>query len=345
MNYIKEKINPEKSFDLAGLITLSLRLVAGWTYFSAFWRRIILTDKLNPELPGYIGEKFNHFLPNALGIKPLIGFLVSHPDWLWWAMVVFTIIEGIVGLLFMLGLFTRMMSIGILSLAFGILLGSGWIGTTCLDEWQIGILGIAAGFTIFLSGGGIFSIDNLLFVKNKKITTKKWFAWLASGELPLSKQYLKQLAFTGAMLILFVSLSTNQIFHGGIWGTLHNKSVKPDIEISNVFVTDKNLNFTVFRTEGVDVYGSFLIEIALSNQNGEKKIALNSDDLANFPAENISNHFVTKVKPGKHSLIIPLGGKADITIPFEKPEGLSPGTYKLVLTDVSGIFWTTDIVL
>jgi len=52
--------------DDAGLLTLALRLVIGWTYFSAFWRRTILADKLDPEAAGYIGEKFNHFLPNAL---------------------------------------------------------------------------------------------------------------------------------------------------------------------------------------------------------------------------------------------------------------------------------------
>ena len=148
-------------YSLSGTFTLALRLVVGWTYFSAFWRRLILENKLNPDVSGYIGEKFNHFLPNALGIKPMIEYLVSNPDTLWWAMVIFTIIEGVVGLLYMLGFFTRLMSIGVFSLAFGILLGSGWLGTTCLDEWQIGILGVSAGFTIFLSGGGKYSLDYL----------------------------------------------------------------------------------------------------------------------------------------------------------------------------------------
>jgi thiosulfate dehydrogenase [quinone] large subunit len=58
----------------ADLFTLSIRLVIGWTYFSAFWRRLVLENKLDPEQAGYIGEKFNHFLPNASGIKPLIEF-------------------------------------------------------------------------------------------------------------------------------------------------------------------------------------------------------------------------------------------------------------------------------
>ena len=151
-----------RAYILAGLFTLSLRLVVGWTYFSAFWRRLVLENKLIPDSAGYIGEKFNHFLPNSIGIRPVIEYLVSTPDMLWWAMVIFTLVEGIVGLLYMLGFFTRLMSIGVFSLATGILLGSGWLGTTCLDEWQIGILGVAAGFTIFLSGGGKYSVDHLI---------------------------------------------------------------------------------------------------------------------------------------------------------------------------------------
>ena len=59
---------------LAGTITLGLRLVVGWTYFSAFWRRLVLDNKLD-DGAGYVGEKFNHFLPNALLIKPFIAFL------------------------------------------------------------------------------------------------------------------------------------------------------------------------------------------------------------------------------------------------------------------------------
>ena len=104
-------------YSLSGTFTLALRLVVGWTYFSAFWRRLILENKLNPDVSGYIGEKFNHFLPNALGIKPMIEYLVSNPDTLWWAMVISTIIEAIVGLFIMLGLMTRLMSVGVLALA------------------------------------------------------------------------------------------------------------------------------------------------------------------------------------------------------------------------------------
>jgi uncharacterized membrane protein YphA (DoxX/SURF4 family) len=337
-----KNIHSNQSYNMAGLFTLSIRLVIGWTYFSAFWRRLILENKLIQDEAGYIGEKFNHFLPNALGIKPIIEYLVTHPDALWWSMVIFTIIEAVVGLLIMLGFFTRLMSIGIFSLAMGILLGSGWIGTTCLDEWQIGVLGIACGFTLFLSGSGSYSLDNYFINKNYGFTKTKWFSWLGSGNLPITN--FKPIVLVISLLILSLTLYTNQYFHGGVFGKLHNKSVKPKVEISDAVIKNDALQFQVYRTEGVDVYGSFLIGIQLKSEQGEIIFDLKGADLAKFPKTDIANIYVTKVKPGKHSLIIPLGAKAILNIDltnYQLPENTN---YTLTLTDISGTEWTSKVV-
>ncbi|HLV15452.1 MAG TPA: TQO small subunit DoxD [Xanthomarina sp.] len=337
MKYFTDK----QSFNMTGLFTLSIRLVIGWTYFSAFWRRLVLENKLNPEEAGYIGEKFNHFLPNALGIKPLIEYLVSNPETLWWHMVAFTIIEGIVGLFIMFGLFTRLMSIGVFFLAMGILLGSGWIGTTCLDEWQIGVLGIASGFALFLSGSGYYSMDKFFMDRKFKFTETKWFSFLGSGILPIRN--LKQIVLIGALGIFALTLYTNQYFHGGVYGTLHNKSVKPKIELSNASIKDNNLQFEVFRVEGADVYGSFLIGIQLIDSNGNIVMEKNGADLSKFELNNINNYYVAKVKPGKHSLIIPLGAKAILTIDLKGVQYAKDETYKLKLIDISGAEWEIEI--
>lgn len=333
---------PSKAYVLAGIFTLSLRLIVGWTYFSAFWRRLVLENKLIPDATGYIGEKFNHFLPNSIGIKPIIEYLVSTPDLLWWAMVIFTLVEGIVGLLYMLGFFTRLMSIGVFSLAFGILLGSGWLGTTCLDEWQIGILGVSAGFTIFLSGGGKYSLDYLLL---PKLSKNKWLVWLTSGELPLSIKQFSKVAISGAVLLFILTLYTNQVFHNGIWGPLHNKSVKPELKISNAKIQEDILTFKVYRIEGADVYGSFLIGITLKDENGKTILQKNGEELARFPLTRIKNDYVAKVAPGKHSLIIPLGSKATLTIRSDVFMDLPKSDYELILTDISGITWKEKITV
>lgn len=336
-----ESQNLKNTYNIAGNFSLTIRLVVGWTYFSAFWRRLILADKLNPEEAGYIGEKFNHFLPNALGIKPMIEYLVSNPDILWISMYSFTIIEAIVGLFIMLGLFTRLMSVGVLLLAMGILLGAGWIGTTCLDEWQIGVLGVAAGLSLFFTGGGDFSLDKYLENKSFNFTQQKWFSFLGSGVLPLKN--IKTLVLISAISVFSLTLFTNQYFHGGVLGTLHNKSVKPKIEISNVEMANSKLKFQVYRVEGVDVYGSFLIKITLKDDEGNIIFEKNGEDLSKFKTENIFNHYVAKVKPGAHSMIIPLGSKADIQIDLTDINIDNNKMYQLILTDISGINWKVDV--
>lgn len=323
----------------AGLFTISLRWVIGWTYFSAFWRRLVLDNKLIPEEAGYIGEKFNHFLPNALGIKPIIEYLVTNPEALHTSMVIFTIIEAIVGLFIILGLFTRLMSIGVFFLAMGILLGSGWIGTTCLDEWQIGVLGVASGFVLFLTGSGAYSLDNYLMNKPYQFTSKKWYAILGSGELPIKNLAPKILVIS--VLIFGLTLFTNQYFHGGVFGRLHNKSVKPKIEISNIKASDTQLSFQLYRVEGADVYGSFLIGIQILDENNQIVKSITQEELAQFPIENITNHYVAKIKPGKHSLIIPLGAKADLTL--DLGNSILKENYRLKLIDISGIEWMAKI--
>lgn len=333
------KNNFENPATSAGIYTLALRWVIGWTYFSAFWRRLILENKLIPDEAGYIGEKFNHFLPNALGIKPIIEYLVSNPDALLYSMISFTIIEAIVGLCIILGLFTRLMSIGVMMLATGILLGSGWLGTTCLDEWQIGVLGIAGGFTIFLTGSGKYSLDKYLINRNFKFSDKKWFSFLASGILPIKN--LNRTVLVISIGIIGLTLYTNQYFHGGVYGKLHNKSVKPKVEISNIYIENSKLNFQLFRVEGADVYGSFLIGIQLLDEQNNIVKELNQTDLSKFPIENISNHYVSKIEPGKYSLVLPLGAKADLLIELSESESKQVQTIKLI--DISGIEWSENI--
>jgi len=334
-----QTINSYAAHSYAALSTMALRWVIGWTYFSAFWRRLILDNKLIPEEAGYIGEKFNHFLPNALGIKPLIEYLVSNPNELYYAMVLFTIIEAIVGLFLILGLFTRIMSLGVIFLAMGILLGSGWLGTTCLDEWQIGILGVAGGFTLFLAGSANYSLDHFMIKQNIAITHKKYFSFIASGPIDFPKRNI--LVLTISLAIAGLTLYTNQYFHGGVYGTLHNKSVRPKVGISNIKVQDSILNLQLYRVEGADVYGSFLIRIDILNNENKIVKSFDQNYLSTLNKEKIHNYYIAKIHPGKHSLVLPLGAKADIMLDIfdlKIKEG-----YQVQLTDISGITWNSPI--
>ena len=66
------------------------------------------------------------------------------------------------------------------------------------------------------------------------------------------------------------------------------------------------------------------------------------DDLSKMSLDKIQNDYVAKVKPGAHSLILPLGARA--TLFFEHNElAHLKGEYKLELIDISGAVWTASI--
>src|SRR5690606_1976865 len=153
-------------------------------------------------------------------------------------------------------------------LAMGILLGAGWLGTTCLDEWQIGVLGIAAGFTIFLSGGGRYSLDRYIVRQNLSAKWSTMFSKLGSGDLKMTTTVLRLTALSGAIFIFFLTRATKQYFHGGVWGKLHNLSVRPHVTITDGQIHENQLAFTVFRDQGADVYGSFLIAVRVKDEQG-----------------------------------------------------------------------------
>lgn len=253
-------------------------------------------------------------------------------------MIAFTMVEALVGLCLMVGLFTRTMGASAMLLAFAILLGAGWLGTTCLDEWQIGILGVASGAAFMLGGGGEYSVDALLSRKGSSFTRSKRFTLLASGELKVRKS----IVVTAAAAVLSMTLVTNQYFHGGVYGPLHNKSLKPVVEISDASITDGDLRFTVYRTEGVDVYGSFLVSVALLDA-GKTIFKIAGPQLSQLPKSDIINYHVAAVEPGTCGLVIPLGAKARISLrtagaAIDKNRG-----YALSLTDVSGVRWQKQV--
>lgn len=325
-------------------IPLILRLTTGWIYFSALWRRVALADKLDPETAGYIGEKFNNFLPNALGIQPVIRYMLENPDVLHANMVIFTIIEGVVGLTLIFGLMNRLAGVGATLLALSILLGAGWLGTTCLDEWQIGVFGLITGSTLAFTGAGRLSVDSWIARKNPGIAGKKWFRGLFSGNLEgvMSPARVRNLSIGVAFGLFAITLATNQIFHGGVWGTLHNQSKHPHLKLEDAHFADGELSFTAMRDKGIDTYGSFVLEARLEGADGELFHRWDQEALRNLPEEAIDNRYIAEVSTAPHGLKFPVGALAELTLPLKKGKEI-PEALHLVLEDVSGASWSVKL--
>lgn len=339
MTNTKQKHTTNFQWSLAGLLTTPIRWVVGWLFFSAFWRRAVLAPiKLDPNSPAYAGHKFNHFLPHALGIKSLLEYLIVHPTFLYIFLVTFTIIECLVGLALLLGFATRLASLGIVLLSWGILMGSGWLGTTCLDEWQIGAMGVAGGLVLLLTGSGPWSLDAVWQKKWPNAAKKKWLVYLTSGELETGK--VKKVTMVFSLFAIVLTLFTNQAFFSGVWGKPHNPSKQPHITLSNLSLQKSgDLKLNIYRDGGPDTYGAFIIDIKVKNSEGKIVEDFSSDVLAKIPASNIKNQYLNKIQPTQYALLAPLGAKATISLSSTMNQPIDEDQYSILLTDVSGIQW------
>ena len=327
-----------------GVMATPLRWALAWIFFSALWRRAVLVpDKLDPSSNAYVGFKFNHFLPHALWIKGMIAFLITHETTLYVFLIIFTIIEALVGLSLAFGLFTRLGGIGATCLAWGILMGAGWLGSTCIDEWQIGTMGIAGGLLLFLSGSGPWSLDSWWQKKWPHLAEKGWLRFFSSGPLGHGRmsRRIKSLAFILALFAIGWSLFTNQAFQGGVWGKLHNPSKKPHFVIPETELANNGqMKLTLYRTNGPDSYGAFIVRVDVTDQSGNVVEAFDAKDLSSVTGSDIENRYLVKLHPGPYGLEAPLGSYATVLLKPDSALALTPGEYSVTVHDVSGEKWS-----
>ena len=107
-------------------------------------------------------------------------------------------------------------------------------------------------------------------------------------------------------------------------------------------MSGQELRFNVFRTEGVDTYGSFLVRIRLTDGQGNTLWKMEADQLSALPPSAMENAYLAKVKPGAFGLVVPLGARAGVTLPAAL-SAVPEGPLSVVLTDVSGKEWSAPV--
>ncbi|MHB1660547.1 MAG: TQO small subunit DoxD [bacterium] len=322
-----------------GYAAIPLRLVLGWMFFSAAWRRVVLASgKLQPNSPLWVGHKFNTFLPHAsnfMGVGNLIHLLILHPQGLAVFLNVFTVIEFLVGLSLIFGLFSRLGGLGAVALAFGILFGSGWLGATCLDEWQVGSVEMTVGLLILFAGAS-WSLDDV--VRNIWPKTANTFIYRLIGNGPLWGKSFKTWTAIFAIFGIVVTMGTNQLFQGGVWGNLHNFGKKLMVSVTEAKIANDNLKFVVYRTGGSGAAFAYIIKAQVDNSAGKPVYIWNQNAIEKLPLKTIHNRYINRAFINKYSMVMQLGAKADISLPINKKTAktIKAGNYRLVLTDVSG---------
>mgnify|MGYP006277761023 CR=1 FL=1 len=332
--------NNKRLYSYIGAIILPLRLVAGWLFFSAFWRRVVLMpEKHIMESSQWLGHKINTFYPHSNGLfKTMLERFLENPDQMNVFTWVFTASELVAGILLIAGFLSRLSGLLLIGLSIGLMHTAGWLGPTCLDEWQISSLLVAIGLVITLFGSGRFSLDYLISMKRPAILTKKWWNILA---LPISDEKMPRFrlivySLSGAVFIYVLLM--NQVHHGGLWGKLHNYSKIPDIQVTQFEMKDDStFSLNLYRDKGPETYGSFLIRLDVINAEGDTLHTFDDSYLKNIREKDIQNQYINKIHAGANSLVVPLGSKA--TVEFDLPSKKKLGkeqSYKFIFTDISG---------
>jgi uncharacterized membrane protein YphA (DoxX/SURF4 family) len=330
-----------------GLILTPLRVCMGWLMFSAFWRRVVLKpEALNILSPEYEGIKFNHFLPSSLGIEPLIKYLIENPEFLYVFLWIFTIIEGLVGLGLIFGFFTRLVSFVTTFLLCGVMLGAGWLGTTCVDEWQIGVFGVSAGMTLFLGGGGPISIDAYLSHKKQIFRKSRLYQLLCSGSLfpedSAKRNY--HLVLVLSMIAIIFTLITNQGNVRGVWGPFKNPAAKPHIALSHLHLErNGDLTMRIYRNAGPDTYGAFVVGVQVLDNRGRKVLSFDQNYLGHLSSRQIQNLYLVHAKSNTKSLVVPLGAVANIELYPTSSVDLKSGTYKVEVIGIDNEKWSAPV--
>ena len=246
------------------------------------------------------------------------------------------------------GLGTRLAGLGAALLSWGILMGAGWLGTTCLDEWQIGAAGIAEGLTVLLAGAGPWSLDAWWQHRWPSLAEKPLLRWLSSGPLLAGTNYkrLTRLAAVLAVIAIGWMLYTNQAFHGGVWGQLHNLSKEPHLSLSEPILSRNGvLQIILYRDGGPDTYGAFVVQVAVKDSAGKVVEYFDIQQLSALASSAIHNRYPLKIHPGTYGLVVPLGSPGKVQLEPAKPVTLPTGNYQIEISDVSGLRWSIPVAV
>lgn len=242
-----------------------------------------------------------------------------------------------------MGFLSRITGVFLASLAFGLMHSAGWLGPTCLDEWQIASLLILIGVLLAVFGSGGYSLDSYLDRSCERLRNNTAWKRLTRLEVVSESRHLDKIVISVGLTLLIYVVGTNQLLHGGVWGQLHNDSVQPNIVISDFTTSDGKVSFTAFRDKGPETYGAFIVEINMRDNNGHLVHRVMTSDAKLSHGVVLHNYYINQVVQTPHSLVFPLGSKAiiNIPVPIDVTARIAGGSIELV--DVSERVFAFDI--
>jgi thiosulfate dehydrogenase (quinone) len=336
----------EGHWRTAAIALLSVRLIQGFIYWGGGSRRFIYgPEKINPDAPTWMANKFQSAMPGALlGTDHLIAFLLHHFWLLYPAVILFSAAELIAGAALMAGLMTRLAALASVGFSIVLMLMFGWQGATCIDEWTMAACNLAMGATLVLAGAGAYSLDNVLLKRNPDLVDRAWFRWLAGSlPMPLTESAFRNVGISVLVAVLAFNIGTYSYYRGSVVTPFHSGPVSPTrhhFALSHgVLLPNGGVKFQIYLDGGTAEAPAHIMKAELTGGENESLETWNTETLTRLPADSIHNDFeYNKFKPGPYGIVAELGAMATITLPPE------PNVHSLVdgkniilrLTDVNG---------
>jgi uncharacterized membrane protein YphA (DoxX/SURF4 family) len=333
----------QRMWRTAALGLLSVRIIQGFVYWGGGSRRFIYDpEKLNPDAPTWMANKFQTAMPGALfGTDHLISFMLHHFWLLYSGVILFSAAELVVGVMLMTGTLTRI--VALLSMGFSVLLMAmfGWQGATCIDEWTMAACNLAMGATLLLGGSGACSIDNVLIHRSPGLAEKAWFRWIA-GSLPLP---LKDVAFRNTALavlgfVLFFDVGTYSYYRGSVVTPFHGGPVSPTkhhLRLSDArLLPDGSIRFHIYLDAGTPEAPVHVVAADLLGAYNQPLARYDAAALSALPKTAFANDYAyNKFAPGFFGIRAPMGAAAVVTLPpLASVANIQPRFIRL--TDVDG---------
>jgi thiosulfate dehydrogenase (quinone) len=335
----------ERHWRMAAIALLSVRLIQGFIYWGGGSRRFIYDpEKLNPDAPTWMANKFQSAMPGALfGTDHLIAFLLHHFWLLYPAVILFSGAELIAGAALTAGLLTRLAALVSVGFSVVLMLTFGWQGGTCIDEWTMAACNLAMGATLVLAGGGAYSLDNVLLKRSPRLADGTWFRWLAGSlPLPLADGAFRNLGLAVLAAVLAFDIGTYSYYRGSVVTPYHSGPVSPTrhhFALSNgALLPDGGVKFHIYLDGGTPAAPAHIMKAELTGDENESLETWNTETLTRLPAGSIRNDFAyNKFKAGPYGIVAEMGAMATITLP-PQPNGhpLAGGNTTLRMTDVDG---------
>ena len=345
--------NPDaaRGWRMAAIALLAVRFVQGWIYWGGGTRRFIYApSKIDPSAH-WMAYKFQTAMPGALlGTDHLVAWLLQHFTLLYAGVIVFSAVETIAGLMLIVGLYTRLAALATIGLSFVLMLLFGWQGATCIDEWTMAAANFGIGITLFLAGGGAYSVDSWLARRNPKLAMRKWFNWIGgAGPLPLSEAAFKKLALVLFWITVGFVVLTYNYYRGSVVTPFHGGPTSPSKHhwtlSQGELKADGAVHFHAYVDAGTPAEPSNVLRASLISDGGQIVEEWDGMLLAHTPKQAFKNDFVyQKIHAGKFGLVGPVGAQAMVELaPTQPGLNLAPGHYTLHLVSVNGHLWSLPL--